>query len=1191
MTNRDYGVWLIPILTALAVYFPMYSGSPPEGSVPASVAAPTPGEPAKEKKETTASGEILLRQFLCADLTTQAGCLKVSDLRILIATVPDPMDSGLAHLFDRQLASIQRALERSGYVLDRFNLPWTDKPDNPKTDADKLVKGGKEIAEYTLDRRKYPKLPKSAEGSEPEEWVKELPRRQREPGVILFRKPYKQEVLLLFLIGETPTAGIYKTAFTNALKQIDTMCVAGRQRLCQMVPVLAPTFSGSVDALSGTIQQWNARLTNYPGWSFNVHSGSATAIDKAQFLKGIESNTEFSATIAPDAAALDCVLNALEVKPKDKIALLFETGTGYGASGAQMAKVEASRRQNDQPASDGPCPRRSVSITHLRYPVHISQLRKAAEKVRGSDKEAAKETPRIRPRNLRLSLEEGDDPKDIVPPFSKFETFSTELVLANILTTISRERIGYVGLFSTDIRDQIFLANEIRKHAPNVVLFTFGADLVYLHSDVNLDFQGMLVASTYPLFSNNQFWTYPFSGNQYRLQFADHTAQGVYNATLALLGGKVLEKMLEYGNPFPQEGTQSKPGIWISAVGKDELWPVAYFATTDKDNYLYIAERNANPIPRADRKVYYSYRIVYLLVILGVLSLIASAFLIADSSPRLSRFRAVGYFQRHTVGLARLLSDFPSNIEFERRTYLFSLSISLLTLAIILARLGARLLVKVPTDSLCTRFFFLDYTFVILVVPAAAATVLVARKTILSAAARWKIAGKSRMSQISFFLFTIAAPVCILILALLFARDMCGLGAVRHFFLNLRMFNIGSGLSLLLPLFFVGSSVVVFFVCVFRRLRGLEELGDPKSGRFLEFGTKSFVGLEAAETKVRKVLSCSSFKLPMAVVVTLLVGAPCGFIFIFRLVRSIEVGSFYLFFGATFFLAYVAIALACLRFFSLWQATRNLLRRLAYHPMESSFRTLPKELLGATALTFSGAFKPFSGLDFSVKQAGAVAKVAKNIGAQIPGLEPAATEAERALYHAQEAEAKNDWKESLVLRRQAHSALSRLCQILADALDPYWKLTEQSSRWNLKNEEHKEFIKQAEHFLAMRVVTFLFHIFFHLKNLLGFIFIGLLLMLFAATSYPFQPREWILWLNWALILGAVFLTMIFFIQMNRNSIISHLTQTNPGRLDWNADFITRLLVYGVAPVLALLSAQFPDTLRQIVSWLGPAKGG
>jgi len=39
-------------------------------------------------------------------------------------------------------------------------------------------------------------------------------------------------------------------------------------------------------------------------------------------------------------------------------------------------------------------------------------------------------------------------------PFSEFEAFSVELVLSNILTTISREGIRYLGLFSTDVRDQ-----------------------------------------------------------------------------------------------------------------------------------------------------------------------------------------------------------------------------------------------------------------------------------------------------------------------------------------------------------------------------------------------------------------------------------------------------------------------------------------------------------------------------------------------------------------------------------------------------------------------------------------------------------------------------------------------------------------------------------------------------------------
>jgi hypothetical protein len=107
----------------------------------------------------------------------------------------------------------------------------------------------------------------------------------------------------------------------------------------------------------------------------------------------------------------------------------------------------------------------------LTYPLHISQLRKAAERAKGSTKELPPEAPSLRPRNLRLSLEEANEAKDIVLPFSQFEAFSVELVLSNILTTISRESIRYLGLFSTDVRDQIFLANKIRELAANVVLF------------------------------------------------------------------------------------------------------------------------------------------------------------------------------------------------------------------------------------------------------------------------------------------------------------------------------------------------------------------------------------------------------------------------------------------------------------------------------------------------------------------------------------------------------------------------------------------------------------------------------------------------------------------------------------------------------------------------------------------------
>lgn len=106
-------------------------------------------------------------------------------LGFLVATLPDPKESRLNYLFDRNLDAIQRALETDGNVLDRFDLPWLDGR-------------GKENA--SPDKRSD--------------------RHRREPGVILFRHRREERLLALFVIGGTPTSGLHKAALESALDQI-----------------------------------------------------------------------------------------------------------------------------------------------------------------------------------------------------------------------------------------------------------------------------------------------------------------------------------------------------------------------------------------------------------------------------------------------------------------------------------------------------------------------------------------------------------------------------------------------------------------------------------------------------------------------------------------------------------------------------------------------------------------------------------------------------------------------------------------------------------------------------------------------------------------------------------------------------------------------------------------------------------
>ncbi len=115
-------------------------------------------------------------------------------VEFLIATVPDPIDTPYGYAFDQAVDAIQRAVEKkNGCILDRAWLPWeVDK----KRRADD--KGGP------------------------------MNYRESYPGVLLFRheKQFDQKIngsglYVVFLIGETPTGGLHKRAFTRALANDD----------------------------------------------------------------------------------------------------------------------------------------------------------------------------------------------------------------------------------------------------------------------------------------------------------------------------------------------------------------------------------------------------------------------------------------------------------------------------------------------------------------------------------------------------------------------------------------------------------------------------------------------------------------------------------------------------------------------------------------------------------------------------------------------------------------------------------------------------------------------------------------------------------------------------------------------------------------------------------------------------------
>ena len=187
------------------------SGSSVERVVVPTCRADVPPDSIKRAAELPACPDAtaLLNEFFG---TTHPGETRpVAPLEVLVAILPDPIASHLDWAFDSSLEALRRAFERSGFVADRFWLPWMVHGDSARNRGQKLIA----LAE-------------------------------QRPGVMLFRRadPTKTDLRVVYIVGETPTSGVHKEALRRALDE--------RRRLLGDAP-LAVDSTGKVIARGDTL--------------------------------------------------------------------------------------------------------------------------------------------------------------------------------------------------------------------------------------------------------------------------------------------------------------------------------------------------------------------------------------------------------------------------------------------------------------------------------------------------------------------------------------------------------------------------------------------------------------------------------------------------------------------------------------------------------------------------------------------------------------------------------------------------------------------------------------------------------------------------------------------------------------------------------------------------------------------------
>jgi hypothetical protein len=450
--------------------------------------------------------------------------------RFLIATVPDPTDSGFAYMFDQVLESLQRAVERGDYVFDRAWLPWQ-----------------RNLSDKAPDTRL----------------------RERHPGLILFRstdpkhgKGGKHHLLALLLVGETPTGGIHKVAFQNAVRIVHECKADNKEEDAVSLRVIGPYFSGTAVSLRMSLE--DVRTT----WSTNnpparepwikVVCGSASGFDHDGFVKpewagaDHQHNKSFQTTIIPDTVVLECLrqylgnpANPTAAAVPSSIGLLYESNTGFGQHIASP--------KNDSPHRNGSAP----DFFMVPYPLHISQLRTAYTKEQLTRLEGQGVPQGVR--NLPFPTEggsrEGQGHEAIQAQAPLMTTALNDLILNNLVTTIAQKRAKYVCLVSSDPQDTIFLARLIRDRYPDVQIATLGSNLLFAHEEYNSALRGMIVASTYPLYPTVQGWAdmpKERKSKALRVLFADQGFEGNYNAALVQLADatgdpNLPDHLLDYG--------------------------------------------------------------------------------------------------------------------------------------------------------------------------------------------------------------------------------------------------------------------------------------------------------------------------------------------------------------------------------------------------------------------------------------------------------------------------------------------------------------------------------------------------------------------------------------------------------------------------------------------------------------------
>jgi hypothetical protein len=171
----------------------------------------------------------------------------------------------------------------------------------------------------------------------------------------------------------------------------------------------------------------------------------------------------------------------------------------------------------------------------------------------------------------------------------------------------------------------------------------------------------------------------------------------------------------------------------------------------------------------------------------------------------------------------------------------------------------------------------------------------------------------------------------------------------------------------------------------------------------------------------------------------------------------------------------------------------------------------------------------------------------------------------------------------LVVLQQVNDTPSLADRLLTEKAD---KKADASDASSDKTSRIRLWLRHVQEFVALEVMIYLSQFSVQMRNLALPLSLLPLLMLFAVTSYPFQPQRLWLLLSVTLIV-LVTLTVIFIvIRVERNELMSRIARTTPHQVNFHWTFLSHMLVYAL-PLLGVIVALSSDLSNLAHAWIDP----